>query len=51
MNIDGMQFDFMPGKGTKDALFIFRGAQKEYGDKKGSCTYAFCGCLIEFHQR
>ena len=32
--IDDMQFVFMPGKGTIDAVFILRRIQKEYLDKQ-----------------
>ena len=28
--VDGMQFSFMPGKGTIDAVFILRRIQEEY---------------------
>ena len=31
--MDGMQFGFMPGKGTTDAVFILRRLQEEYRDK------------------
>ena len=30
---DEMQFGFMPGKGTIDAVFILKGLQEEYLDK------------------
>ena len=33
-NIDSMQFSFMPGRGTTDALFVARRMQEEYRDKK-----------------
>ena len=28
VNVDGMHFDFMPGKGTTNAMFIVRGIQR-----------------------
>ena len=34
VNIDAMQFGFMPGRGTADALFVVRRIQEEYRDKK-----------------
>ena len=34
-----MQFGFMPGKGTTDALFILRRMQEEFrGEKKLQCV-------------
>ena len=33
VNVDEMQFGFMPGKGTIDALFILRRLQEEYLEK------------------
>ena len=30
VNIDDMQFGFVPGKGTTDAIFIFRQLQEKY---------------------
>ena len=33
VNLDEMQFGFMPGKGTTDALFILRRMQEEYRNK------------------
>ena len=30
MTIDDMQFGFIPGKGTTDAVFILRTIQEEY---------------------
>ena len=34
VNIDSMQFGFMPGRGTTDALFVVQRMQEEYRDKK-----------------
>ena len=36
-NIDSMQFGFMPGIETSDALFVMRRMQEEYRDKKKNC--------------
>ena len=33
VNMNKMQFRFMPGRGTKDVLFILRRMQEEYQDK------------------
>ena len=34
VKVDEMQFGFMPGKGTVNAVFILRGLQEEYFDKE-----------------
>ena len=34
VSIDNMQFGFMPGKGTTDAIFIMRQVQKKHQAKK-----------------
>ena len=34
VKVDKMQFSFMPGKGTIDAVFILRRLQEEYLDKE-----------------
>ena len=34
VKVDEMQFGFMPGKGTIEAVFILRRLQEEYLDKK-----------------
>ena len=34
-----MQFGFMPGRGTIDAVFILRGMQEEYHAKWKSCMF------------
>ena len=33
MVVDDMQFDFKPGRGTTDVLFVVRRMQKEYREK------------------
>ena len=33
VKVDEMQFGFMPGKGTIDAVFILRSLQEEYLNK------------------
>ena len=33
VDLDEMQFGFMPGRGTIDALFILRMMQEQYRDK------------------
>ena len=51
VNIDSMQFGFMPGRRMTDTLFVVRRMQKEYSDKKKSCTcvlWIFRRYLIEF---
>ena len=37
-----MQFGFMPGEGTTDALFVEQRMQEEYRDKK-KIVHVFCG--------
>ena len=41
VSIDNMQFDFMPGKGTTDAIFIMRQVQEKHQAKKKKLYYAF----------
>ena len=41
VNIDEMQFGFMPGKGTIDAIFIARQIQERYRDKKKDLYFMF----------
>ena len=53
-NIDSMQFGFMPGRGTADALFVVRRIQEKYRDKKKKLYMRFVGIekhLIEFQER
>ena len=38
---DNMQFGFMPGKGTTDAIFIMRQVQEKHQTKKKKLYYAF----------
>ena len=39
VSIDNMQFGFMPGKGTNDAIFIMRQVQKKDQAKKKKRYY------------
>ena len=41
VKVDEMQFGFMPGKGTIDALFILRRLQEEYLDKEKKLHMCF----------
>ena len=41
VNIDEMQFGFMPGKGTTDAIFILRQLQEKFLAKKLPLYFAF----------
>lgn len=41
VNIDDMQFGFMPGKGTTDAIFIVRQVQEKYRAKDKKLYLAF----------
>ena len=41
VNVDEMQFGFMPGKGTINAVFIFRRLQEEYLDKEKKLYMCF----------
>ena len=38
MSVDNMQFGFMPGKGTTDAIFIMRQVQENTKQRRRSCT-------------
>ena len=40
MSIDNIQFGFMPGKGTTDAIFIMRQVQEKHQEKKKKLYYA-----------
>ena len=46
ISLDTMQFGFMPGKGTTDALFIVRRMQEEYCDK-GKYLYM---CFVDLEK-
>ena len=42
VSIDNMQFGFMPGKGTTDAIFIMRQVEEKHqAKKKKKLHYAF----------
>ena len=38
VSVDNIQFGFMPGKGTTDAIFILRQAQKTHQARKKKLT-------------
>ena len=41
VHIDDMQFGFMPGRGTTDAIFLVRQLQEKYLGKKKNLYFAF----------
>ena len=41
VSIDNMQFSFIPGKGTTNAIFIMRQVQEKHKAKKKKLYYAF----------
>ena len=41
VKIDAMQFGFIPGKGTTDAIFTVRQMQEKYGCKGKKLYFAF----------
>ena len=48
MPIDNIQFDFMPGKGTTDAIFIMRQVQTRHQARTKKLYYAFVDLEKEF---
>ena len=42
LNVDAMQFGFMPARGTTDALFVATTTKEEYGTE-GRKLYVFLG--------
>ena len=52
VKIDAMQFGFMPGKGTTDAIFTVRPMQEKYGCKRKKLYFGFGkNHLIEYPER
>ena len=43
ISIDDMQFGFMPGRGTTDAIFILRQLQEKHLAKNKKLYFAFVG--------
>ena len=41
VSIDNMQFGFMPGKGTTDAIFIMQQVQEKHQTKRKKLYYGF----------
>ena len=41
--VDEMQINFMPERGTIDAVFMLRRLQKEYCTRGKKVVYVFCG--------
>ena len=50
VDIDAMQFGFMPGKGTTDAIFLVRQLQEKYLGKKKKLFFAFVNLEKAFDQ-
>ena len=50
MSIDNMQFGFMSGKGTTDAIFIMRQVQEKHQAKKKKLYYAFVDLEKELYR-
>ena len=42
VKVDKMQFGFMPGKGTIDAVFMLRRLQEEYLNMEKKLYYVLC---------
>ena len=54
VKIDAMQFGFMPGKGTTDAIFTVRQMQEKFECKRKKLNFAFVDLkkhLIEYPER
>ena len=47
MEVDDIQFGFMPGRGTTDALFIVRRMQEEYREKNKKL---YIRCLVDLEK-
>ena len=50
VKVDEVQFGFMPGKGTIDAVFILRRLQEEYLDKEKKLYMCFCDLEKAFNR-
>ena len=50
VKVDKMQFGFMPGKGTIDAVLILRRLQEEYLDKENKLYMCFVDLDKAFHR-
>ena len=50
VSIDNMQFGFMPGNGTTDAIFIMRQVHEKHQSKKKKLYYAFVDLEKAFHR-
>ena len=48
INLNKMQIEFMPGKGTVDAIFIVRRMQKEYQKKDKKFYMCFVDMEVAF---
>ena len=50
VKVDDMQFGFMPGKGTTDALFILRRMQEEFREREKKLYMCFVDLEKAFHR-
>ena len=50
VSIDNMQFGFMHGKGTTEAIFIMRQVQDKHQAKKNKLYYAFVDLVKAFYR-
>ena len=50
VNFGSMQFGFIPGRGTTDALFVVRRMQEEYRNKKKNLHMCFMNIEKAFHR-